>query len=126
VTNIFEHLPKDDTPLADDDDDEEEEPLLQLPQKRRKPAKSKKTAKTKKLPKPKPRATAEAAPPASTTPTPTPKKSRNETNKVDDQLKRQHNVATISIGSSQKHLNPFLLADPLFVQIMDDILIFFG
>jgi hypothetical protein len=25
VTNIFEHLPEDDTPLADDDDDDEEE-----------------------------------------------------------------------------------------------------
>ena len=95
MTNIFEHLSEDDTPLADDDDnDEEEEPLIKLPQKRRNPAK---TAKTKKPPKPKPRPTVEAAPPASTTPTPAPKRIRNETNKVDDQLTRQHNVATISI-----------------------------
>ena len=116
MTNIFEHLPQDDTPLADEDDDdeEEEEPLIQLPQKRRKPAKSKKI---KKPPKPKPRPTVEAAPPASTTSTPAPKRIRNDTNKVDDQLKRQHNLATISIGPSDKHLNPLLLADPQFVQI---------
>ena len=118
VTNIFEHLPEDDTPLADDDDDQE--PLLQLPQKRRKPAKSKKTSKP---PKPKPRPTEKAAPPASITPTSNPKRTRNETNKVDDQLKREHNVATISIGSSDKHLNPLLRDDPQFVEIMDDILI---
>ena len=79
--------------------------------------------KPRKPQKPKPRPTVEAAPPASTTPTPAPKRTRNETNKVDDQLKRKHNVATISIGPSDKHLNPLLLADPLFVQIMDDILI---
>ena len=99
VTNIYEHLPVDDTPLAEDDD-EEEEPQLLLPQKRRKPAKTKKTVKTKKPQKPKPRPTVEAAPPASTTSTPAPKRIRNETNKVDDQLKRKHNVATISIGPS--------------------------
>ena len=45
VTNIYEHLPVDDTPLADDDEDEEENPLIKLPQKRRKPAKTKKTKK---------------------------------------------------------------------------------
>ena len=95
VTNIYEHLPVDDTPLADDeDDDDDQEPLLQLPQKRRKPAKSKKTSKP---PKPKPRPTEKAAPPASITPTSNPKRTRNETNKVDDQLKRKYNLATISI-----------------------------
>ena len=123
VTNIYEHLPVDDTPLADDDDDEEENPLIKLPQKRRKPAKTKKTVKTKKPQKPKPRPTVQPAPPAAATPTRTPIRTRNDTNIVDDQLKREHNVATISIGSSDKHLNPLLQADPQFVKIMDDTLI---
>ena len=124
VTNLFDYLPVDDTPLADDDDDDDDEPLIHLPQKRRKPAKTKKTTKSKKPPKPKPRPTVQNAPPTSSaTPSSAPKRTRNETNKVDDQLKRQHNLATIPIGPSHKHLNPLLLADPLFVQIMDDTLI---
>jgi hypothetical protein len=101
MTNIYENLPDDDTPLADD---EEEEPLLQIPQKRRKPAKTKNTAKTKKPPKPKPRPTVEDEPAltSSATPNSAPKRNRNETKKVDDQLNRKHNVATISIGPSKE------------------------
>ena len=70
VTNIYEHLPVDDTPLADDDDDEEENPLIKLPQKRRKPAKTKKTVKTKKPQKPKPRPTVEDEPALTSSATP--------------------------------------------------------